>query len=113
MLHNIEEEAHMKGILEVLDKNLRLALKIDEVVGRLSEKRVTLEEKMIRSYFHQVGANLLELSAWLNRSLSRGDNASGRARGVSARQDTAPVARQLTCSAQRRYRLKAWLLINC
>ena len=70
MLHNVEEEARMKGILEVLDKNLRLALKIDEVVGRLGEKRVTLEEKMIRSYFHQVGANLLELSAWLNRALA-------------------------------------------
>ena len=70
MLHDVEEEARMKRILEVLDKNLRLALKIDEVVGRLSEKRVTLEEKMIRSYFHQVEANLLELSAWLNRALA-------------------------------------------
>jgi hypothetical protein len=70
MLYDIDEEARMKCILGVLDKTLQLALKIDEVVGRLSEKRVTLEEKMIRSYFHQVGANLLELSAWLNRALA-------------------------------------------
>jgi len=70
MLHDIEEETRMKRILETLDKTLKLALKIDEVVGRLSEKRVTLEEKMIRSYFHQVQANLLEISAAFNRSLA-------------------------------------------
>jgi len=67
----------MKRILEVLDKNLRLALKIDEVVGRLSEKRVTLEEKMIRSYFHMVGANLLELAALYNRALAAATTPKG------------------------------------
>jgi len=77
MLHNIEEEARMKRILEVLDKNLQLALKIDEVVGRLSEKRVTLEEKMIRSYFHQVSANLLELQALYNRALAAATTPKG------------------------------------
>jgi hypothetical protein len=70
MLHDFDEEARMKRILEVMDKALRLSLQIDEIVGRLSEKRVTLEEKMIRSYFHQVNANLLELSAWFNRALA-------------------------------------------
>jgi hypothetical protein len=70
MLYDVEEEARVKRILEVLDKSLQQALKIDEVVGRLSEKRVTLEEKMIRSYFHQVAANLLAACALLNRALA-------------------------------------------
>jgi hypothetical protein len=69
-MHDVEEEARIKRILEVLDRTLQLSLKIDEVVGRLSEKRVTLEEKMIRSYFHQIAANLLGVCALLHRSLA-------------------------------------------
>lgn len=84
MLYDVEEEARIKRILEVLDKALQLALKIDEVVGRLSEKRVTLEEKMIRSYFHQVAANLLAACALLNRALAAATTPGGDHNQVSA-----------------------------
>ncbi|MBS2007875.1 MAG: hypothetical protein JST01_12595 [Cyanobacteria bacterium SZAS TMP-1] len=77
MLHNVEEEARMKRILEVLDRHLQLSLKINEVVGRLSEKRVTLEEKMIRSYFHQVGGNMMELAGFFHRALASATTPKG------------------------------------
>jgi hypothetical protein len=96
MLHDTEEETRMKRILEVLDKTLQVALKIDEVVGRLSEKRVTLEEKMIRSYFHQVAANLLELSACFNRALANATTPKGVTQGAAPVDSCLPVTMPTT-----------------
>jgi hypothetical protein len=63
MLHNVEEEEQVKEILMALDQVFNLSLKINEVVSRLTEKRVTLEEKMIRAYFHEFAANLVSCAA--------------------------------------------------
>ena len=71
ILHDFDEEERLKRILAMLEKSHKLSIAIDEVVGRLSEKRVTLEEKMIRSYFHQVAANMLEVSACVHRALAK------------------------------------------
>lgn len=70
-LHNVEEEERVKGILAVVDQGLQLQLKLSEIVGRLSEKRVTLEEKMIRSYLHDLASTLLEMTSILHKSLSK------------------------------------------
>lgn len=71
MLHNVEEEEQVKEILMVLDGVFSLTIKINEVVSRLSEKRVTLEEKMIRSYFHELAANLACCAAAGHNRLAR------------------------------------------
>ncbi len=70
MLHNLEEEERVKGILSVLDHCFSLATKINEIVSRMTEKRVTLEEKMIRTYFHQFAANLVSCAAAIHQSLA-------------------------------------------
>lgn len=70
MLHNLEEEERVKGILSVLDHCFSLATKINEIVSRMTEKRVTLEEKMIRTYFHQLAANLVSCAAAIHQSLA-------------------------------------------
>jgi hypothetical protein len=70
MLHNLEEEERVKGILTVLDHCLALTTKINEIISRLTEKRVTLEEKMIRTYFHQFAANLVSCAASMHQSLA-------------------------------------------
>ncbi len=63
MLHNLDEEEQVKGILTVLDHNLNVVIKINEAISRLTEKRVTLEEKMIRIYFHKFAASLVRCGA--------------------------------------------------
>ncbi|CAN5615809.1 hypothetical protein BH11CYA1_BH11CYA1_40640 [soil metagenome] len=70
MLHNLEEEERVKGILSVLDHCFALATKINEIVSRMTEKRVTLEEKMIRTYFHQLAANLVNCAAVMHQGLA-------------------------------------------
>ncbi|MBP6744391.1 hypothetical protein KA344_04120 [bacterium] len=70
MLHNLEEEERVKGILSVLDHCFALATKINEIVSRMTEKRVTLEEKMIRTYFHQLAANLVSCAASMHQCLA-------------------------------------------
>lgn len=70
-LHNVEEEARVKGILETVDQGLQLQLKLSEIVGRLSEKRVTLEEKMIRGYLHDLASELLTMLAIIHKRLSK------------------------------------------
>ncbi|MBP9091797.1 hypothetical protein KBI23_12300 [bacterium] len=70
MLHNLEEEERVKGILLVLDHCLTLTIKINEIISRMTEKRVTLEEKMIRTYFHQFAANLVSCAASIHQSLA-------------------------------------------
>lgn len=70
MLHNQEEEMFVKEIIDVCDQLLKLGLKIDEVIGRLCEKRVTLEEKMIRTYFHKVTINNLTLATSFHQLLA-------------------------------------------
>lgn len=63
MLHNLEEEERIKTILTCVDHCFALGTKINEVVSRMTEKRVTLEEKMIRTYFHRTAANLAAIAA--------------------------------------------------
>ena len=70
MLHNLEEEERVKGILSVLDHCFLLTIKINEIVSRMTEKRVTLEEKMIRNYFHQLAANLVSCAAAMHQGLA-------------------------------------------
>lgn len=70
MLHNLEEEERVKGILSVLDHCFAVATKINEIVSRMTEKRVTLEEKMIRTYFHQLAANLVSCAAVIHQGLA-------------------------------------------
>jgi len=76
MLHNLDEEERIKGILTVLDHNFKVVIKINEVISRLTEKRVTLEEKMIRIYFHKLAANLVRCGASFHELLAEayGDN---------------------------------------
>jgi len=70
MLHNLDEEERIKAILSVLDHNCNVVVKINEVVSRLTEKRVTLEEKMIRVYFHKLAANLVSCAALFHHGLA-------------------------------------------
>lgn len=70
-LHNIKEEENVKQIVSCLDANQAITVKIHEVVERFSEKRVTLEEKMIRSYFHEMAAVLFIINATVHRQMSQ------------------------------------------
>lgn len=70
MLHNLDEEERIKTIITCLDHCFALGIKINEVISRLTEKRVTLEEKMIRTYFHRVAANLAEISGCVHGILA-------------------------------------------
>ena len=69
MLHSTIEEENVKAIVELADKNLSLVKKIHEVIGRFAEKRVTLEEKMIRSYFHGLACQLMQINARIHERL--------------------------------------------
>lgn len=69
-LHSIIEEENVKAIIACLDRNLALTAKIHEVVGRFSEKRVTLEEKMIRSYFHQLAGEIMQVNAIVHAAMA-------------------------------------------
>ncbi len=69
-LHNIEEEEAVKELVSILDQTLSVSAKINEVIGRLSEKRVTLEEKMIRSYFHTLSAELFSINSYIHQAMA-------------------------------------------
>ena len=70
MLHNLDEEERIKTILTCLDHCFALGIKIKEVVSRMTEKRVTLEEKMIRTYFHRLAANLAAVASQVHSRLA-------------------------------------------
>lgn len=69
-LHSVIEEENVKAIMACLDVNMALIAKIHEVVERFSEKRVTLEEKMIRSYFHQLAGEILQVNARVHTAMA-------------------------------------------
>ncbi|MBI5172976.1 MAG: hypothetical protein SFV17_27390 [Candidatus Obscuribacter sp.] len=77
-LHNIKEEEIVKQIVSCLDANQALTVKIHEVIERFSEKRVTLEEKMIRSYFHEMAAVLFVINATVHRQMSQIYTSAGK-----------------------------------
>ena len=68
-LHSQDEEFAVKEILACMDASLDLAARVHEVIGRLSEKRVTLEEKMIRGHYHEMATCLYNLNALIHEKM--------------------------------------------
>lgn len=111
-LHNIEEEEAVKELVSILDQTLSVSAKINEVIGRLSEKRVTLEEKMIRSYFHTLSAELFGINSYIHQAMAeiyQPKNISESERSLKAPERSALITRGLVALSKQLEPLKSLL----
>ncbi|MBX9696208.1 MAG: hypothetical protein K2Z81_27715 [Cyanobacteria bacterium] len=66
-----EKPSLTKEALECVEELLSVLKLIDQSVIAIQDKRVTLEEKMIRSYLHQMASEICDVTSYIHRSLAK------------------------------------------
>ncbi len=66
-----EKPSHTKEALVCVEELLAVISLIDQSVLAIQDKRVTLEEKMIRSYLHELASEICDVTRSIHMSLAR------------------------------------------